>query len=80
MYITFVHSFRLLFPDRPDLVTRLFELSGVQDTLIPQKLTLKDFEQLCDAYTMLSRDQRSAGQEDGSVSDHGVEDEVHQMN
>jgi len=35
------------------LVPELFRLSGVDDTLRAQQLTLEQFQQLCNAYTEL---------------------------
>ena len=49
--------FRLLFPANEVLAAELFRLSGVDDTLRPQQLSLDHFEQLCNAYVMLMRDQ-----------------------
>lgn len=46
--------YRLLFPDSPDLVSDLFSISGVDDTLRPQQLTLTEFEKLCTAYSTLT--------------------------
>ena len=52
---------RLLFPDHPEVVPELFRLSGVDDTLRAQQLTLEQFQQLCNAYTQLSAN---------NISDH----------
>ena len=49
--------FRLLFPANEELAAELFRLSGVDATLRPQQLSLDHFEQLCNAYIMLMRDQ-----------------------
>ena len=49
--------FRLLFPANEKLAAELFRLSGVDDTLRPQQLSLDHFKQLCVAYEMLMRDQ-----------------------
>ena len=51
---------RLLFPDNPELVPELFELSGVADTLRPQQLSLTDCELLCNAFVTLRERHHSA--------------------
>ena len=55
---------RLLFPtvtdkqERDAVVQELFQLSGVEDTLRPQQLSLEQFEQLTNAYSeLVSRQQ-----------------------
>ena len=50
---TFHHCCRLLFPNDPELVSELFRLSEVDDTLRAQQLSLEQFEQLCNAFIKL---------------------------
>lgn len=52
--IVFTHCFyipcSLLFPGQPDRVVELFRLSGVDETLRPQQLTLEHFKDLTFCY------------------------------
>ena len=54
--------YRLLFAE-PDRAKELFSLSGVDDSLRAQQLTLAQFEQLCTAYHSLSKQQQRHGHE-----------------
>ena len=51
------------YKDREDLVKELFKLSGVQETLGAQQLTIEQFNQLCQSYDKLCNNIRSSSLE-----------------
>lgn len=58
--------YRVLFTNhkyQDDLVKELFKLSGVQETLRAQQLTLEQFDRLCQSYDTLCNNVRSSSLE-----------------
>ena len=61
--------YRVLFADhkdQDDLVKELFRLSGVQETLRVQQLTLEQFDRLCQSYDTLCNNIRFSSLESNS--------------
>ena len=69
---------RLLFPNDPELVSELFRLSEVDDTLRAQQLSLEQFEQLCNAFIkLLANSSSNDCNPENNIPEHT--DEMHNL-
>lgn len=70
IFIYYLPLFRLLFPNDPELVSELFRLSEVDDTLRAQQLSLEQFEQLCNAFIKLVANSSSDCNPENNIPEH----------